>query len=173
MCPAGGRDGQGVSLLCHPATHACIYVTALKLWRRGGYSPCLLSPLLSAPPPPGRNGDEEEGALNWRSSHGSRTPSFPPPPHLLQKQHPNQPSRPLLLRSGLGIDQRPARPLVASERSQGRDSSRSARASWDPPSPAILTYRLTSLSALEEDRGRGVNALCPGQLSWQAVPPDL
>lgn len=27
MCPAGGRDGQGVSLLCHPATHACIYAS--------------------------------------------------------------------------------------------------------------------------------------------------
>lgn len=74
------------------------------------------------------------------------------------------PLEPSLPRLGLGIDQRPARPLVASERSLGQGLF--------PPSPAILTYGLTSLSALEEDRHRGVNALCPGQLSWQAVPPD-
>lgn len=35
VCPAGGRDGQGVSLLCHPATHAYICITAPKLGRRG------------------------------------------------------------------------------------------------------------------------------------------
>lgn len=34
VCPAGGRDGQGVSLLCHPATHAYICITAPKLGRR-------------------------------------------------------------------------------------------------------------------------------------------
>lgn len=91
MCPAGGRDGQGVSLLCHPATHAYVCITAPKPGRRrgGGYSPWQLS-RLSAVPPSSRTewgwdaGGFETGASSYCPGTlglpTSSPSSFPPSP---------------------------------------------------------------------------------------------
>lgn len=136
--PSWGRDGQGVSLLCHPATHAYICIKAPKPGRRrGGYGPWHLSLLSAVPSPPGRNrgwGEALKPELATRVQGLLLSYPLPPhPPHLLQKQHPRLPSRPLLLRPGLGLGQRPSRPIRDSEKGQSRDPSLSAQISWDGP----------------------------------------
>lgn len=164
MCPAGGRDGQGVSLICHPATYANICLTAPKPWRRrGGYSCWHRLGLLSAPPPPGRNGDGEEEALKLELADMVQGLGLPPPPlspHLFQKQHPSLSPRLFLPRHGVGIGQRPARPLVGSERAQGMNPSHSAGylGSTFPSYPHTLTPQPASQ---EEGRSQG---------TWRPLP---
>lgn len=81
LCRAGGRDGQGVSLICHTATYANICLTAPKPWRRrGGYGRWHLLGLLSAPPRDG-DGEGEEGALKLELAdtvEGLWTPTLSP-----------------------------------------------------------------------------------------------
>ena len=138
--PSWGQRWAGV-IITLPPSHPRLYLhNSTQAVEGGGMDtvPGSLSPLLSEPPPPGRNRNGEEGPLKLERQTWLRDPLFPsssspPSPETTS----NPPSRPLLPRPGFGIDQTPARPLMASERSQRRDPSHSARVSRiHPPQPS-------------------------------------
>lgn len=97
LCPAGGRDGQGVSLRCHPATHAYICVTAPKPWRRGRHLPGISHSFCQRPFL--QEGMGRRGHWNWTWQtwfRGSCTPTLfsftPPSPEARSQSLPQAPS---------------------------------------------------------------------------------
>lgn len=66
MCPAGGRDGRRVSLLCHHAAHAYISITVPKPRRTAEDAPLApLNALVSAPLLQEGTGVGRRGHWNW------------------------------------------------------------------------------------------------------------
>lgn len=99
LCPAGGRDGQGVSLRCHPATHAYICVTAPKPWRRGRHLPGISHSFCQRPFLQEGMGMGRRGHWNWTWQtwfRGSCTPTLfsftPPSPEARSQSLPQAPS---------------------------------------------------------------------------------
>lgn len=61
--PSWGQRWAGGIITLPPSHPRLSLHNSTQAVEGGGYSPWLLSPLLSVPPPPGRNKDGEEGAL--------------------------------------------------------------------------------------------------------------